>query len=151
VIDIATNNVVATMFLGENQNPFEVAITPDGSRAYVTINALNLVSVIDTTINTVIATIPVGLGPIGVATTPDGTRAYVADNDANTISVIDIANNTVTATLGVGVSPNSIAISPGIGPPINKDQCKDGGWRNFTVPRAFKNQGNCIRFVNTGK
>ena len=38
-----------------------------------------------------------------------------------------------------------------IGPvrPTNKDQCKNGGWMNF-APR-FKNQGDCIQFVNTGK
>jgi len=35
--------------------------------------------------------------------------------------------------------------------PTSKDQCKNGGWRNFSVPRRFKNQGDCIQFVNTGK
>ncbi len=37
--------------------------------------------------------------------------------------------------------------------PTNKDQCKDGGWK--TQVRAdgstFKNQGDCIQYVNTGK
>jgi len=37
------------------------------------------------------------------------------------------------------------------GPPKFKTQCKDGGWSRFNVPRAFKNQGDCIQFVNTGK
>lgn len=37
------------------------------------------------------------------------------------------------------------------GPPKFKDQCKGGGWSRFNVPRAFKNQGDCIQFVNTGK
>jgi hypothetical protein len=41
--------------------------------------------------------------------------------------------------------------TPVPGGPTNKDQCKNGGWRNFTVPRTFKNQGDCIQFVNTGK
>lgn len=41
--------------------------------------------------------------------------------------------------------------TPGVGPPINKDQCKNGGWATFTIPRVFKNQGDCIQFVNTGK
>jgi hypothetical protein len=35
--------------------------------------------------------------------------------------------------------------------PASKEQCKNGGWRNFTSPRTFKNQGDCIQFVNTGK
>jgi len=33
--------------------------------------------------------------------------------------------------------------------PTNKDQCKNGGWQMWT-PR-FRNQGDCIQFVNTGK
>jgi hypothetical protein len=37
--------------------------------------------------------------------------------------------------------------------PTNKDQCKDGGW--MSMGRAdgsgFKNQGDCIQYVNTGK
>jgi hypothetical protein len=31
--------------------------------------------------------------------------------------------------------------------PTTKDDCKDGGWENY----GFKNQGQCIRFVETGK
>lgn len=38
-----------------------------------------------------------------------------------------------------------------VGPPTSKDQCKQGGWAAFNTPRTFKNQGDCIQFVNTGK
>ena len=38
-----------------------------------------------------------------------------------------------------------------VGPPTNRDDCKHEGWRVFNMPRAFKNQGDCIQFVNTGK
>jgi hypothetical protein len=31
--------------------------------------------------------------------------------------------------------------------PTTKDDCKDGNWENF----GFKNQGQCVRFVETGK
>ena len=31
--------------------------------------------------------------------------------------------------------------------PTNKEQCKNGGWRNFP---QFKNQGQCVAFVNHG-
>jgi Tol biopolymer transport system component len=37
------------------------------------------------------------------------------------------------------------------GPPRRKDQCQDGNWMRFDVPRRFKNQGDCIQFVQTGK
>jgi hypothetical protein len=37
--------------------------------------------------------------------------------------------------------------------PTNKDQCKDGGWQNLfrADGSSFKNQGDCIQYVNTGK
>jgi hypothetical protein len=35
--------------------------------------------------------------------------------------------------------------------PTSKDQCKNGGWHRFSFPYSFKNQGDCIQFVNTGK
>ncbi len=34
-------------------------------------------------------------------------------------------------------------------PPTNKDQCKNVGWQLW-IPR-FRNQGDCIQFVNTGR
>ena len=40
---------------------------------------------------------------------------------------------------------------PHVGPPRNKDQCKNGGWRAFDTPRTFRNQGDCVQFVNTGR
>lgn len=50
--------------------PVEIAITPDGERAYVTNLFDNTVSVIDTDKNIVIDVIPVGDGPVSIAITP---------------------------------------------------------------------------------
>ena len=36
------------------------------------------------------------------------------------------------------------------GPPRNVSECK-GGWINFTHPRSFTNQGDCIQYINTGQ
>jgi hypothetical protein len=63
---------------------------------------------------------------------------------------------------GSQVSPNVIfkpwLIAPGgacIGGnvPTNKDQCKNDGWQTHVRPdgSTFKNQGDCIQYVNTGK
>jgi YVTN family beta-propeller protein len=73
VIETASNTVVATIPVG--QVPTGVAITPDGTRAYVTnfcgrvtcADSDFTVSVIDTARNTVVSTISVGQEPIGVA------------------------------------------------------------------------------------
>lgn len=36
------------------------------------------------------------------------------------------------------------------GPPENVEECKDGGWINFTHPRPFSSKGDCIQHVKTG-
>jgi YVTN family beta-propeller protein len=105
VIDTATNTVVATVPVGFS--PSLVAITPDGTRAYVM--NVGAVSVIDTATNTVVATLPMSAG--AMAFTPDGTHAYMATG-GNTVTVIDTATNTVTATVPVGGGPSGVAITP---------------------------------------
>lgn len=37
-----------------------------------------------------------------------------------------------------------------IGPPKRKEQCKEDRWQRFNFPRTFRNQGDCIQFVNGG-
>jgi len=93
----------------------------------------------------------VGSFPVGVAITPDEARAYVTNLFSNSVSVINTASNTVVATVGVGNFPAGVAITPGIGPPTDKNQCKKGGWKVFRIPEKFKNQGDCVSFVNTEK
>ena len=151
--DTATyNTVIATVAVGAA--PYELAITPDGSRVYVANEGSNSVSVINTLGNAV-TTIPIGNITYGVAIAPDGTRTYVTTYFA-TVSVIDTnpldaSFNTVIAAIGVESLPYAVAVAPGIGPPTNKDQCKGGGWETFTFPRTFKNQGDCVSFIDTGK
>jgi hypothetical protein len=61
------------------------------------------------------------------------------------------------ATLGNGFLIDNLVQTSGpvppalVGPPTSRDACKKGGWETFNFPRAFKNQGDCIQFFNTGK
>ncbi|HET6597660.1 MAG TPA: hypothetical protein VFG81_18695 [Anaerolineales bacterium] len=57
------------------------------------------------------------------------------------------------ATAGNGFVIDNLTLTSStlVGPPTSKEQCKNGGWMTFNFPRAFKNQGDCIQFVNTGK
>ncbi|WP_041312848.1 Ig-like domain-containing protein [Mycobacterium sp. JS623] len=87
------------------------AVSPDGSRAYIT-NFNGTVSVINTVTNTVIATVPAGTTPFGVAVNPAGTRAYVTNLNSANITVINTANNSVLATIPVGNGPAGVAVSP---------------------------------------
>ncbi len=81
--------------------------------AYVA-NDNNKVSVIDTSNNTVINTIPV-LSPDNIvkaiAITPDGRYLYVT-NLYNVVAVIDTCSNTVVTTITVGDFPSGIAVTP---------------------------------------
>lgn len=78
VIDIATNNVVATVAVGTV--PFGVAVNLNGTRAYVANVSTDDISVIDTAGATVVATVAAPNDPFGVAVNPAGTRIYVAQN-----------------------------------------------------------------------
>jgi len=80
--------------------------------AYISNYGDNTVSVIDTAIDTVTATIHVGIWPYGIAITPDGSKVYVSNCYSNTTSVIDTSTNTVTATVPVGLYPTGIAVTP---------------------------------------
>lgn len=84
--------------------------------AYVVNLADNNVSVIDTSTNTVVATIPVDPSPTiprFIAITPDGRFAYVT-NYANILSVIDTSINALVDTiiLPVGNFSEDIRITP---------------------------------------
>lgn len=85
--------------------------------AYVPNEKSNTVSVINTTTNTVISTVPVGNNPCGVAVNSDGTKVYVTNfgNDSSLgrrVFVIDTATDEVTNMLvGEGIKPSGIAVT----------------------------------------
>lgn len=113
VVSTATNTLSATVTLpGNNPATNSLAITPDGTQAYVADDDNNVVDIIDTATNTVESTqIPVGSNPMAVAITPDGSSVYVANLSDSTVSVISRATNTVIATVPVGLFPEDIAIA----------------------------------------
>ena len=118
----AQYDVIETIPVGDD--PFYVAVSPDGLTAYVTNQADATVSVIDTDplsagFNTVIDRIAgVDGTPRGLAVSPDGLRVYVAGyNNPGTVSFIDrdptsAGFNTVTDTIAVGTAPNSVVFTP---------------------------------------
>jgi YVTN family beta-propeller protein len=89
-----------------------------------------IVSVIDTAANVVVATIPAGqgcscVGSEGIAVSPDGALVYVTNEQENSVSVIRTASNSVIATIPVGTGP--IGVGPiGTGP-IGVAASPDGG------------------------
>jgi len=48
-------------------------------------------------------------------------------------------------------SPISVSTQQMCGQPARIEECQHDGWMNFTFPRSFSNEGECIRFVVNGK
>lgn len=91
----------------------------------------------------------------GFADSDQDGQADCVDNDDDNDGVSDATDNCQFTSNsdqadfdqdGIGDACDSQT-----GPPTNKDQCKDNGWMRFDTPRKFKNQGDCIQYVNTGK
>jgi YVTN family beta-propeller protein len=109
--DAVTQNIPIGPTVFDLTTLTQVAVTPDGKHAYVTSQAGNNVSVIDTASNAIVQTIVVGTSPSGVAVTPDGAHVYVSNRDSNNVSVIDTSSNSVTATVPIS-APGAISIVP---------------------------------------
>ena len=89
-----------------------VALSPNGSGAYVLNGGDDTVTVIDTATNTAIATIPVGNFTYAVAVSHHfGDKVYATNIDDRTISVIDAASNTELTTIPFDGYPYAVAVS----------------------------------------
>src|SRR3972149_3724338 len=106
---------VPTAVLPFNSNLQSAAITPDGTKLYASDSFNNTVSVIDLSINEVIAILDVGNGPSSIAITPDGSKVFVTGISLGLgiVSVIDVSTNQVIPPIiKVGTRPSSITITP---------------------------------------
>ena len=100
--------LVATIPVGDT--PYGIAVTPDGSKVFVSNSEGGSVSVIDTSRRIVTSTITSNIGttPVGIAINPSGTTAYVGNFTFNllnpgpfggTVTSIDIATETTSSHL----------------------------------------------------
>lgn len=123
VVNLNTNTIVGSP-ITVGQAPAAMAITPNGQYVYVAnyVNGLpgmGTVSIIQTSTNTVVGTIPGFSGPFAIAITPNGQNAYVTNFGSNnffpygtTVSVINLNSNTITATINLDIQPSGLAITP---------------------------------------
>jgi hypothetical protein len=83
--------------------------------------------------------------------TSTGTIPSFLQDGSRRFSLADPAITSVTVRLAVPQPEwdffiDDVRFSPAL--PTSKDQCKNGGWRNFGD--TFKNQGQCVAFVQRG-
>jgi YVTN family beta-propeller protein len=123
VIDTASNSLTATITIGNlptAQTPgvllSGIAISPDGTRAYVSNGQGNQIWAIDTSSNQVVATIPTAvLGFVGVSISPDGSRLYAASvGNPSVVDVIDTKTDDVVTSIPLPSSepPTQIRVTP---------------------------------------
>ncbi len=122
-IDPITNTVTTMVPVG--LGPFGINTSPDGKFLWVANDGIsntgvisNTVSVIDTSLKAVVATIPVGpadYNPFWVVVTPDGNHAYVsAFNNETGGSLIEINTTTyaIEATIQGDDNAGGLAVTP---------------------------------------
>jgi YVTN family beta-propeller protein len=102
VFDLNTGSIVTRIPV--EINPYQLVLTPDGRRLFVSNWASQSVSVIDTASNKVIRTIKVGINPNDMKLSADG-RLFVACSNDNTIHVIDTASLQVVEHLSTTLTP----------------------------------------------
>lgn len=87
-VDVETGKVTGAVTTGQDVSHM-VAVTPDGSRAFVANIGSGSVTAVDLKGKKHLADIPTGNGAEGVAVTPDGKQVWVTNRAADTVTVVD--------------------------------------------------------------
>jgi YVTN family beta-propeller protein len=109
VVDVASNTLTRTVPL--SSDGFNLIVSPDGARVYVT-TADGTLYVINAATNTIITTLAVGAAANGLAWSPSGSVLYVSSRDAGTVVAINPVTNSITRTYTVGGMPQRLAVAP---------------------------------------
>jgi YVTN family beta-propeller protein len=113
-VDPASDKVVNTL-MTPGMNPSGIAITPDGTTAYVTnySNSQPGLMIINIANRSMTGLITTPGYPKSVFLTPDGTQAWVTSIDSSTIYIVDLFTQTVTTTLNTpGYAHTGLAFNP---------------------------------------
>ena len=114
VLDLV--NVRQDRVLRVGANPDGVTANPLRDEVYVvnsgTAAGGGSLSVIDTTTNSVVATVPLHRLPHSISVDSRGERGYVANSGSNDVSVIDLLRHREMATVAAGEQPDEAKISP---------------------------------------
>ena len=98
--------------VGTDSYPFGIAVSKDGSRAYVTNINDGTVSSIDLRTGQVGAVITIGGQPTAIAINGAGNRVYVLDDAADTVWVINTATGKIVGqTIKVGNDATAIVLN----------------------------------------
>ena len=105
VVDTKTLGVLKTIDLGKGMRPMGTASSPDGRFMFVTTGRSRMLTIIDTTSETVVGSIDVGQRPWGLAVSSDGQTVYTANGPSDDVSIVDVTGRRVVTTVPVGRGP----------------------------------------------
>lgn len=111
VYDAITYALKNTINVGED--PAEVTLSADGTKAYVCNGHSNTVSVINPITKAIISTINVAPNPVGAWPASNG-QMFVDCENGQTIEVIDVATNIKLAAINLGFMPGYAAYNAGV-------------------------------------
>jgi YVTN family beta-propeller protein len=112
VIDVATQNIVATINTGGR--PEGVAINPEGARAYIANAATDELHIVDAAAHQVVANLALAPGPSAVVLNPSGTRIYVlhpGGGGASQLTILNAENFTGAGTIVFASRTERLAMS----------------------------------------
>ena len=89
-----------------------IALSLDGTRAFVALGRGNQVAEVDPVTYAIRRYFTVGSRNWGIALSPDGTRLYAANGLSGTVSIIDTKRNDVLATVTTGGKPWGVVATP---------------------------------------
>ena len=110
IIDVTTNTIETPIAVGTQ--PTGIAITPDGTTAYVCIYSNGTVLPVTLATGTVGTAIAVGSNPWTIAITPDGKTAYAGSRYGTAVTPINLTENVPGAPITVESGAMGIAITP---------------------------------------
>jgi YVTN family beta-propeller protein len=109
VVDVATN--VQTETIPVTGNPFQVIVSPDATRIYVTTNA-DYVYAIDLATKTVVGQLATGATANGLAISADGSKLYVSTRAGGSVIEVNTATMTALRTFTTGGLTQGVVLAP---------------------------------------
>ncbi len=107
-----TDGIIAKLINETYLSPYNLAVSPDGSKLFVVAQEGDALLIIDTKTNEVIDKIAVGERPHSVIISSDGNTAFVSNQWADNLYEIDLPSLTIIDTLETASGPAEILFSP---------------------------------------
>jgi len=107
-----TDGILAKLINETYLSPYNISVSPDGSKLFVIAQEADALLIIDAKTNKVTDKIAVGERPHSVIINKKGDRAFVSNQWADNVYEIDIASLKIVDTLTTGSGPAELLFSP---------------------------------------